>query len=388
MIDSPISDSPTGSEYEPDTMPPRKPKPAPKRIAKDDIQIPQIEVPMSQFFESSDNGKPVKDIFEHVNRSAELRRGGGRRTDDKIKRPMNAFMLYRKAYAEAVAKFMNKNNHQAISKILGVSWKLEPKEIKEIYQQYAEIDKANHLIAFPDYVFQPKKVKKQVVKRREKPTESKQTEPDDSPTFGYRTILEESPQAVGHSTPGEGYLDQLAPERMDWSNPDLGMNRSAFEMPNPGRPPPAHYGQYNPYNGQYFGQITYPTLYGSSYQEHNVYRPVHESGHSKSMGPYDITSLSHAYQTEQFYAMPTTPDNRHLDPGLFSGSNDTTSHGAGLITQQGFDDFGNESILHGQTPGMGPMYSPIRFDQLSSAFDFRQDLTKGANEEETEQSGN
>ncbi|MCJ1357403.1 MAG: hypothetical protein MMC33_007399 [Icmadophila ericetorum] len=388
VIDSPGSDSPTGSEYEPDISIPQKTRPAPKRTAKDDPHLPQLEAPMSQFFESSDNGKPVKDIFDHVHRSAESRRGVGRRTDEKIKRPMNAFMLYRKAYAEAVAKYMNKNNHQAISKILGASWRLEPKNIKEIYQQYAEIDKANHQIAFPDYVFQPKKGKKAVVKRKGKPSESKSIEADDSPTFGYHPNLDEGSRTGSHSIRGEEvYLDPLMPERMDWPNLDPVVNRSAFEISNPGRQPAVQHGQFDTYSGQYYGQAPYPAMYGSSYSEHNMYQSTHGPGNNRNIGPYGINNLPDTYQANQFYGVSTTPDHRHLDPSLFS-TNDTTNRGAGLISQQGFDDFGNESILHNQNQGIGSIYSPIRFDQLSSAFDFRQDLTKGATEEETEHSGN
>lgn len=66
-------------------------------------------------------------------------------------------MLYRSAYAERVKKYCNESNHQIISQVTGASWAMEPQEIKELYENYADIDRQNHQIAHPYYKFAPNK---------------------------------------------------------------------------------------------------------------------------------------------------------------------------------------------------------------------------------------
>ena len=66
-------------------------------------------------------------------------------------------MLYRSAYAERVKAFCKDGNHQIISQVTGASWALEPKEIKDQYEKFADIDRQNHAKAHPEYKFTPNK---------------------------------------------------------------------------------------------------------------------------------------------------------------------------------------------------------------------------------------
>lgn len=92
-----------------------------------------------------------------VNRPVEERMQEVEKKKGYVSRPMNSFMLYRSAYAERVKRFCKENNHQIVSQVTGVSWPLEPKEIREKYEQYAITERDNHASANPGYKFAPNK---------------------------------------------------------------------------------------------------------------------------------------------------------------------------------------------------------------------------------------
>ena len=75
-------------------------------------------------------------------------------------RPMNNFMLYRKAYQERAKQVSSQNNHQVVSVVVAASWKHEAADIKDKFAKYAQIEKDNHIRAFPDYQFRPNKSQK------------------------------------------------------------------------------------------------------------------------------------------------------------------------------------------------------------------------------------
>ncbi|KAF4961951.1 hypothetical protein FSARC_9942 [Fusarium sarcochroum] len=104
----------------------------------------------------------VADIETFVNRSTEERLSETSRNKKagQIKRPMNAFMLYRKAYQEVAKTQCAQNNHQHVSKVCGAAWLLEPPHIKESFDQWARIERVNHQRAHPGYKFTPSKPRK------------------------------------------------------------------------------------------------------------------------------------------------------------------------------------------------------------------------------------
>lgn len=80
----------------------------------------------------------------------------------KIVRPMNSFMLYKRAYSGRVRVLLTSIGPGAISqnticRITGASWKNEVNHIKQKYEILARIDRRNHSEAFPDYTFQTRK---------------------------------------------------------------------------------------------------------------------------------------------------------------------------------------------------------------------------------------
>ena len=116
---------------------------------------PVIDEPLSIL--TKDYTLPIKNMEEWVNRSVDTRMKEVERKNGYIARPMNSFMLYRSAYADRVKQFCKENNHQVVSQVSGASWPLEPKEVRDLYERYASLERDNHHHAHPDYKFAPNK---------------------------------------------------------------------------------------------------------------------------------------------------------------------------------------------------------------------------------------
>ncbi|OAA39159.1 High mobility group, superfamily [Metarhizium rileyi] len=100
------------------------------------------------------------DPEEYANRSAAERR---RKADDegKVSRPLNSFLLYRKAYQEVARRVLSNDQQQFASQIVGISWRLyEPEKVKNEFRALAKIDNQMHRKAFPDYKYTPTQGKK------------------------------------------------------------------------------------------------------------------------------------------------------------------------------------------------------------------------------------
>lgn len=198
---------------------------------------------------------PIRDMEAWVTRTAETRREEAAARDGKVARPMNSFMLYRSAYAERTKEWCAQNNHQVVSRASGQSWPLEPKEIRDLYERYAAIERDNHQKAHPDYKFAPNKAQNSPKKRSVAARGDDNSDPDDAgfdiasgsrpmgkwakrshadEGFGSRTSTpfdKDSSYESRNSTP----FDHPGSE-MYLHHPDV--NRSSWEMINPGRPLP------------------------------------------------------------------------------------------------------------------------------------------------------
>ncbi|KAM3519173.1 hypothetical protein MY4038_009862 [Beauveria bassiana] len=102
----------------------------------------------------------VADVATFANRSTEVRQMEAAKAG-KVKRPLNAFMLYRKAYQDVAKTQCSRNNHQQVSTICGSSWNgWEPPNIIAQFKQLASIEKQMHEGAFPAYKYDPVQTKK------------------------------------------------------------------------------------------------------------------------------------------------------------------------------------------------------------------------------------
>jgi hypothetical protein len=149
--------SPAGTESSRTSQSPRARRSSRKKAAGKKGG-PVINQPLSEL--TRDYKTPVRDMGLWVNRPVEERMAEVEKKKGYVSRPMNSFMLYRSAYAERVKQFCKENNHQVVSQVTGASWPLEPKEIRELYERYAIIERDNHAAAHPTYKFAPNKAKR------------------------------------------------------------------------------------------------------------------------------------------------------------------------------------------------------------------------------------
>lgn len=72
---------------------------------------------------------------------------------EQVKRPLNAFMLYRKDKQAEIPT----SNHQSVSRIIGAMWKSESAETKAKYNTLAQKERELHRLNYPGYKYSPKK---------------------------------------------------------------------------------------------------------------------------------------------------------------------------------------------------------------------------------------
>ncbi|KAL2172271.1 hypothetical protein VTG60DRAFT_6649 [Thermothelomyces hinnuleus] len=138
--------------------PPQRETPSDVRFA-DLLQEPLSE--LTQFAHI-----PLPDIEAFVNRSratreAETERG---RKKGHVRRPLNAFILYRKCYRERAVAFCEAHapgtviSHGSVSSVCGASWKMEPEHVKVRFKEWALQELRSFRKAFPNYRYQRRKV--------------------------------------------------------------------------------------------------------------------------------------------------------------------------------------------------------------------------------------
>jgi hypothetical protein len=245
-----------------------KMKKSKKDKVKAEPKVAKLQKPLSELTKAWDH-VPIVDIEAYVNRPVEVRR---KEVEDgkiagKVKRPMNSFMLYRKAYQNRTKNWCLQNNHQVVSQVCGDSWPLEPESVRDQFIEWARLERKNHQNAHPLYKFSPtkpdsiKSTKRKVSETSDAESEAsdlsdfewqgsgtkkqkKQQRPSARPT-GSERYATSSPYPYTHAPSEDSHF-----ERSHVSS--YGPNPSSYGVSNPGKLYPVQYSQANLRNGQYY----------------------------------------------------------------------------------------------------------------------------------------
>jgi HMG (high mobility group) box len=338
---------------------------------------------------------PLGDTEAKVHRSAEQRQGevNNKKNNGKVPRPMNSFMLYRSAYAERVKEFCKEGNHQIISQVTGVSWAMEPPQIKELYEKYADIDRQNHQKAHPDYKFAPNKNGPASRKRKgredeDDPSDLEDPDYDGRSSHTKRSRYGRSVESRSHSsTPFENVRQ-----------PNYGLalsghlgNPSSYHASNPRSVPPVY-----PTDTDYHYYEQWATPYGNNMEDVRVRRAPHPG--TISYDPLDDQSLvglpqgglQSDLQPNPGYGMPQPIHANPLDPRLEQydahdpyPQYDVASPGHPIEPQYDYGqedffatpqyDYGGGSVH----PGMATLTSAeTTWDQPLAGADFEEEMRK------------
>jgi hypothetical protein len=193
---------------------------------------------------------PLVNIDTFVRRDAATRQAeveARRSLGDRAPRPSNAFMLYRKCYnarAAAVCKGVMRSRwreeQQSVSAICGMSWQRETAAVTEKFSKWAELEKAGHREAYPDWRYS-RAPKKRSKSSKGKEEERRVEECLDAPVNARVSTASAAPAAVADRRFGYVSLDTpfgMRPKMLDDMPPDMPLDMPlevpymAHNMPN------------------------------------------------------------------------------------------------------------------------------------------------------------
>lgn len=366
-----------------------QPKPTPrsrksKASKSEKAKTPKLTAPLSILTKELRHIE-VKDMETWVNRSTEIRRREVEKRNGYITRPMNSFMLYRSAYAERAKAWCLQNNHQIVSSVAGESWPLEPPPIRDLYTEYAKIERINHQNAHPTYKFSPSKAAPPARKRRGEWSDDEEPSDLDDGEWapgGRSRQARRIDRALSYSTNG------AEPEYFDrqYAVNGNGMSKTPWEMSSDGMPIPMPIGHTDMYN-QYYQTAAFPNLISPTFGDGHVRRgvsPAPSIQFQSNGGLIGLPGGNAGDLMQQMHSQGGTPyEEGHLDPLLLGFEGGHSNDVEGLTMQHpgfgsGHPNMINEKLQHNGLLALG---NPHEEYQIAA---WQSDPTMASMEQESE----
>lgn len=366
-------------ENSPKTRVSKSPKPRKAKAGKGDKpKTPKLTAPLSVLTKDYTN-IPVRNMEEWVNRPAEVRRAEVEKRNGYVTRPMNSFMLYRSAYAERTKMWCLQNNHQIVSSVSGESWPMEPPEVREMYNEFAKIERINHQNAHPTYKFSPSKASSSGRKRKgaysdddDDDEPSDLDDPDAEWGVNHRKSRvrqskrsgKEAGYPVNSSLQGHLYGQRFGP--------DVGINKSSWEASNEGKPLPAAIGHADLYQHQYYQTTVHPSLSIPGIEDIRMTKmeaPGMQYGSGQSL--LGLPGQHHELLQAHSQSSTPMPQEPQVDPMLLAYDSSRFEHPNGFSSMGHDMKFDDAYGMHEQyrpnvwqtDPTLGPLEAGSEFDK-------------------------
>jgi hypothetical protein len=148
----------------------------------------------------------AKDIAAWVERSASVRHEEVEQRKGRIARPLNSFMLYRSTYINFARLLCQQNKEQVLSQVIAASWKLESTTVRQCYERFAKLERANHAQAHPTYKFSPNRAKLAKLKKK-KSSLREQSSKQPQTSRSTSESKEENPSCISADRDAENMVD-------------------------------------------------------------------------------------------------------------------------------------------------------------------------------------